>query len=141
MSLEGILNISGKSGLFRVLKTTPRSFIVESMDEHKKRFSVSAANRIAALSEISIYTLDDQMMLQEVFRRMRDHIATGAEMPDPKTDEKSLRDFFYKIVPDQDEEKVYASDVRKVLKWYSLLKSEIDFDEEDSDEETSDEEE
>ena len=125
MDLEGILNISGKPGLYKVLKTTPRSFIVESLDEKKKRFSVSAASRVAALSEISIYTLEDQEALSEVFLKM--HAGKDQHMlPEVKAADHEIRAYFYKILPDHDDERVYVNDIRKLIKWYRLLEDRID---------------
>jgi hypothetical protein len=74
--------------------------------------------KLAALNEITLFGLDEDIKLVDVFERMK----SASSVPDAKADGKKLREFFREVAPDHDEEKVYASDMKKVLAWYQVLK-------------------
>ena len=87
--------------------------------------------KLAALDEITIFGYDDDIKLTEVFEKMK----TSKNIPDAKADGKKLRDFFLEVAPDHDEEKVYASDMKKIINWFQLLKDMPFFNEDEKAEE------
>lgn len=131
MDLTKILAVSGKPGLFKMLTQAKNSFIVESLVDGK-RFPVFSHERVSSLEEISIFsTGDDDIPLREIFRKIFEQLE-GKSAPDPKSDPDVIKAFFAGVVPDFDEERVYPSDIKKVIAWYNLLleKEMLDFEEE-----------
>ena len=127
MSLKGVLSISGMGGLFKVVAQTKSGFIVESIVDNK-RLPVSATQKISMLEDISVYTTSDDVLLREVFLKMQEHDAEAAAI-DLKADGKVFKDFLTKVLPDWDQERVYASDILKMIKWYQLLRGKVTFEE------------
>jgi|SRR6185437_11827577 len=119
MNLQGIVAVSGKPGLWKALAQNKSGYILESMDEHKTKLvaNISTA-KIAALNEITLFGTEEDIRLTDVFERMK----SAGNIPDAKTDGKKLREFFREVAPDHDEEKVYASDMKKVVSWFQILK-------------------
>ncbi len=111
--------ISGKPGLYKMVSQTKNGLIVEGLDD-KKRFPVYSANQISALEEISIYTITEDFPLAKVLTNIYKH-ANGGETISPKASKEELMSFFGEILPDFDDEKVYPSDVKKIVQWYSTL--------------------
>ena len=123
MNLQGIVAVSGKPGLWRALTQNKTGFILESLDAQKIKLIANLSTaKLAALDEITLFGYTEDIKLTEVFERMK----TAANIPDAKADGKQLRTFFREIAPDHDEEKVYASDMKKVIVWYQVLKD-LDF--------------
>jgi hypothetical protein len=120
MGLKGIIAVSGMPGLYKVLAQNKSGFIVESLVD-KKRQPVSASQRISMLEDITVYMLEDDITLKEVFMKMKS-FAEGGALPDSKSDEKQLRKIFGEIVVGFDSERVYTSDIRKMFAWYQLVK-------------------
>lgn len=118
MNLTGIIYIAGMSGLFKVIAQTKNGFVVESLID-QKRMPISSSQRVSSLEDISIFTKGENMPLADVLTKIKENSAT---LIDTKSDSKTLRSYFKTIVPDYDEEKVYDSDIKKLLTWYSLLK-------------------
>ena len=119
MNLQGIVAVSGKPGLWRALAQNKTGYVLESLDAQKTKLIVNLSTaKLAALSEITIFGVDDDIKLTDVFEQMKG----AASIPDAKADGKKLRTFFFEVAPDHDEEKVYASDMKKVISWYQLLK-------------------
>ncbi|SDD65790.1 hypothetical protein SAMN05216464_102200 [Mucilaginibacter pineti] len=119
MNLQGIVAVSGKPGLWRALAQNKTGYVLESLDAQKTKLIVNLSTaKLAALSEITIFGVDDDIKLIDVFEEMK----SAASIPDTKADGKKLRTFFFEVAPDHDEEKVYASDMKKVISWYQLLK-------------------
>jgi hypothetical protein len=135
MDLSGILAIGGKPGLYRMVSQTKNGMIVEGMDD-KKRFPVYSAHQISALEEISIYTYEEDVPLKEVFKNMQATLA-GDSTPNAKASKNELMGFFEKVLPNYNEEQVYASDVKKVIQWYNTLEKNdlLHFEDEESKEE------
>ena len=120
MDLSKILAISGKPGLYEVISQTKNGFIVQSFLD-SKRFPVFAHERVSSLEEISIFTdEDDDLPVKDVFKLIYDH-KKGEKAPDPKSSPEDLKSFFAMVIPTYDKERVYASDIKKVLNWYNLL--------------------
>lgn len=119
MNLTGIISISGKPGLFKVIAQGKNNIIVESLSD-KKRVPAYAADRISALEDISIYTYSDDKPLREIYQAIFDK-QNGGEAPSHKSNIEDLKSFLSEILPDYDEERVYPSDIKKLFQWYNLL--------------------
>ena len=134
MDLSKILAISGKPGLYKMLSETKNGLLVESMDT-QKRFPVFAHEKVSSLEEISIFTEDEDMPLKEVLKKIHDTLE-GKKAPDHKSDPAGLRELFKKAIPEYDEERVYNSDIKKVILWYNMLLDHnlLDFSEEEKEE-------
>lgn len=119
MNLQGIVAVSGKPGLWRALAQNKTGYVLESLDAQKTKLIANLSTaKLAALNEITIFGLEDDIKLTDVFERMK---AAGS-IPSGKEDGKKLREFFYNVAPDHDEEKVYASDMKKIITWFNILK-------------------
>ena len=122
MNWNELASISGKKGLFKVVKPTRTGLIVESLDEKKQRMAVNAHQKISVLEEISIFTnsAEGTVPLQDVMKKIYAEF-----QDDPGVDSNDSKDelmaFLKHIVPDYDEEKVYPSDVKKLVAWYGIL--------------------
>jgi hypothetical protein len=119
MSLEKILTISGKPGLYQLQNQTRSGFLATSLVDGKK-ISVSAKQNVSILSEIAIYTLTEELPLSEVFTKISKK-ENGGEAISHKSTRDKLEEYFFEILPDYDEDKVYPSDIKKVIQWYNLL--------------------
>ncbi|MDC0637228.1 MAG: DUF5606 domain-containing protein [Flavobacteriaceae bacterium] len=119
MSLEKILSIAGKPGLYQIVTQTRSGVLAASLMDGKK-ITVSARENVSLLSEIAIYTLTQEVPLADVFK----HIAkkeNGGKALSHKSSKDELEAFFFEVLPDYDEDRVYASDIKKVVQWYNLL--------------------
>ena len=137
MDLKDIISISGKSGLFSVVGKSKNNVIVESITD-KKRFPIFNSNKISALSDISIYTYDEEILLSEIYRKIFES-NDGKKTILHSEDISKLRKKLEEFVPNYDQEQVYNSDIKKLFQWYNILhdtknlklkKSENDKDEE-----------
>ncbi|ULC58693.1 DUF5606 domain-containing protein [Flaviramulus sp. BrNp1-15] len=142
MSLDKVLSISGKPGLYKLITQTRGGFVAESLTD-KKRISVSIQNNVSVLSEIAIYTLTEEVPLKQVFKNIKDKENGKESSVSPKDSKDKLEEYFFDVLPDYDEDRVYASDIKKVIQWYNLLHKYDMLDELDSEEKenASDEEE
>lgn len=114
--LKDILSISGHSGLFKLVSQGKSNIIVESLTDGK-RMPAYATSRISALQDVSIFTVDGDVKLADVFVTLfENQIAV-----DPKASSKDLKATFLKALPDFDQERVYVSDFKKIFSWYLLL--------------------
>jgi hypothetical protein len=120
MSLDKILSISGKPGLFEIVAQTRSGFIAQSLID-KKKVSVSIHNNISVLSEIAVYTLTEELPLREVFKKIRDKENAQQTSISHKDSKDALEEYFFEVLPDYDEDRVYASDIKKIVQWYNLL--------------------
>lgn len=125
MNLHGIVSVSGKPGLWRALTQSKTGFILESLDEQKLKLVVNLSTaKLAALAEITVFGETEDLRLPDILERMK----TLATIPDTKkADGKALRTFFREAAPDHDEEKVYASDIKKIISWFEILKNRPEF--------------
>lgn len=121
MDLKDIVSITGKSGLYLVKAKTPKGIVVESIDENKRKFMVSSNFQVAFLEEITVFSrADDDLYLGDIFSKIKE--VDGKETRiGPKASSRDLMEYFREIAPDHDEERVYPSDVKKIIKWYNLL--------------------
>ena len=98
---------------------TRSGFLAESLVDGKK-ISVSGRHNVSLLSEIAIYTLTEELPLREVFLKISEK-ENGGEAINHKVSKDELEEYFFGILPDYDEDRVYASDIKKVVQWYNLL--------------------
>lgn len=117
--LKEILSISGKPGLYRLVNKTPNAIIVESLSDGK-RFPAYSNSRILGLEDISIYTDTSDILLREVLKKMMEN-ENSIPVPNHKSDKNSILKYFEEILPDYDKDRVYISDIKKILQWYSIL--------------------
>ncbi len=137
--LKGILAISGQSGLFKVLSEGKNTVIVESL-LNGKRSTVYANVKMSALEDIAIYTTDEDLPLRKVFKKIYEK-ENGGKAIDVKNTPEELKKYFAEILPDYDREKVYFSDIKKVISWYNLLQEKelLDLEDEKEDEKKKEE--
>ena len=119
MELEGILSISGKPGLYKMVAQGKGRIIVESLSD-RKRIPISALNQVSALEDIAIYTDTEEVPLKDVFTNIAEKEQCAPCISYKEGDAK-LKDYFAEILPDYDESRVYTSHIKKVLKWYNQL--------------------
>lgn len=120
MDLTGIISISGRPGLYRVVAQGKNNIIVESLSDGKK-FPAYATDRISALDDISIYTYEEDVPLKEIYTNMYKKY-DGGEAVSHKESLKNLEKELEDFLPDYDKERVYSSDIKKIFQWYNLLK-------------------
>ncbi|MFW5753916.1 MAG: DUF5606 domain-containing protein [Marinilabiliaceae bacterium] len=116
--LKGILAISGKPGLYKMITNARNSIIVESLIDGK-RMPAYATSKISSLEDISIFTDDGDANLAEVFARIFEQ---GIAINPAKASANDLKKAFREALPEYDEDRVYVSDIKKVFSWYNLLK-------------------
>lgn len=134
MNLKDILSISGYSGLFRFIAKSRNGIIVESLAD-KKRMNVSASSKVVSLEDITIYTDDKDLPLSEALKAIFDK-EQGQKSLDAKSSAEDLKKYFAEVVPAYDRDKVYVSDIKKLLSWYNQLQALdlLKFDEEPKEE-------
>ena len=120
MGLEKILAIGGKPGLYKLLTQTRTGFVAESLLDGKK-ITVGLRSNVSVLSEIAIYTLDEEIPLRQVFLNIQVKEKGGKTSISHKDEKIKLEEYFFEVLPDYDEDRVYASDISKVLNWYNIL--------------------
>ncbi len=120
MSLEKLLTIAGKPGLFKLVTQTRNGFIAESLLD-KKKISVSMQHNVSILSEIAIYTLTEEVPLVRVFSKIKEKEEGKQTSVNHKASKDELEEYFFEVLPDYDEDRVYASDIKKIIRWYNIL--------------------
>lgn len=124
MEYNRIVAVTGLSGLFEVLSSKADGAIVRSLEDKSTRFVSSRIHNLSHLESIEVYTVRDNVSLSDVFAAMK---ASGKPLPDTK-DNKILKAYFESVYPDLDFERVYASDLKKMVKWYEVLQqNEVDY--------------
>ena len=119
MNLQGIVAVSGKPGLWKALAQNKTGYVLESLDAQKTKLIANLSTaKLAALNEITIFGLEEDIKLTDVLERMK----AAASVPGSRDDGKKLREFFYEVAPGHDEEKVYASDMKKIITWFGIIK-------------------
>ena len=119
MDLQGIISISGRPGLFKIVTQGKSNVIVESLID-KKRFPAFASEKISSIEDISIFTYEEDVKLTDVFSTILSQ-NDGKEAINHKVEEAVLRKTFEGVLPNYDIDRVYLSDIRKVFQWYNLL--------------------
>jgi hypothetical protein len=124
MTLTEIATISGKGGLFKVIAPTKSGVILESLDESKTKLVATAAHRLSLLNEISIYTTTKEgtVGLAEILKKI--HTEFGNDLGvDSNSDASELKAFLKSVLPAYDENRVYVSDIKKLVRWYGTLQT------------------
>ncbi|QYJ67465.1 DUF5606 family protein [Flavobacterium litorale] len=121
MSIDKILAISGKPGLYALKVQTRTGFVAESLTDGKK-ITVGLRSNVSLLSEISVYTYDGEVRLSEVFTAIAKKEDKGPSISH-KEDNATLIAYFREVMPDFDEDRVYASDIKKIINWYNMLQA------------------
>ncbi|WP_333694593.1 DUF5606 family protein [Flavobacterium sp.] len=119
MSLQKILAISGKPGLFELKLQTRTGFVAESLLDGKK-ITVGMRSNVSLLSEIAVYTYNEEIKLAEVFKAIAAKENEGASISH-KEDNAVLLSYFREVMPEFDEDRVYPSDIKKIINWYNML--------------------
>jgi hypothetical protein len=119
MDLSGIISVTGMSGLYKVISQTKSGLIVESLVDGK-RLPVYSTSKLSSLDDISIYGQGDDIPLKQILRGIRDS-KSGTSVPTSKDSNDLIKAAFAEFVPEFDEDRVYASDMKKVFVWYTLL--------------------
>jgi len=122
MTLDKILAIAGKPGLFALKIQTRTGFVAESLIDNK-RLSVNVQQNVSILSEIAIYTLTEEVPLKQVFLKIKEKENGQQTSVSAKASKDALEEFFFNVLPDYDEDRVYVSDIKKVIQWYNLLQT------------------
>ena len=126
MEFNKIIAVTGKPGLFEVVSQTKTGVIVASLAD-KKRFPITSTQNISMLENIAIYTYDEEVLLLNVFKKMYE-LAEGKETISHKESGKTLEKYFLEVLPEYDAERVYTSNIKKVVQWYNILiKAGLDF--------------
>jgi len=122
MEYKDLASVSGKGGLYRVIKPTRTGVILETMDEKKQRFMAGMHQRVSLLNEISIYTTTQEgsTPLENVFQTIYNEFGNDTGL-DSGSDQDELKSFLKHILPEYDEERVYPSDIKKLIVWYDIL--------------------
>ncbi len=120
MELDKILAISKKPGLYKLITQSRGGFIAESLLD-QKRISVSISSNVSLLSEIAIYTLGEELPLKDVLSKIFDKEKGAETSTSLKASKDDLEAYFFSVLPDYDEDRVYPSDIKKILNWYNLL--------------------
>ena len=126
MDFNKIISVSGKPGLFQVISQSKNAVIAESLVE-KKRLAINTTQNVSLLENIAIYTYEEDMPLLDVFTSIFKK-TEGKEALSHKESSKKLTAFFTEVIPNYDDERVYASNIKKVIQWYNILtKAGMDF--------------
>ena len=139
MDLSKILSISGKSGLYKVISQMKNAVLVESLTD-KHRFPAFSHEKVSSLEEIAVFTASEDKPLKEILKAMFEKEG-GKPAIDAKSDNKQLQAYFLEVVPDYDTDRVYISDIRKIISWYNLLAEQNLLDFTEKEEEKKDEKE
>ena len=120
MELDKIIAISGRPGLFEVQVQTRTGFVAHSLVDGK-RITASIRDQVSLLSEINIYGLQDEVPLAEIFQKILAKENGAVCSVKPKAPATDLEAFFFEVFQDYDEERVYPSDIKKIIQWYNVL--------------------
>lgn len=125
-NLQKTLSIAGQPGLFKFVAQANSGVVVESLSTGKRNMYGMNA-RLTSLSDISIYTADEELPLLKVLEAMRE-ILGESDAPDPKTKPEALKEFFNNVIPDYDRDRFYVSHMKKIVDWYNELKKHASLD-------------
>jgi hypothetical protein len=121
MDLKEIMSVSGQSGLFRFISQGRNGIIVESFSDKKRSF-INASSKVSSLEDIAIFTSEEEVPLKQVLKSIFEH-EKGGPAPDPKSSPEELKSFMERILPTYDHERVYVSDIKKLVTWYNTMLS------------------
>ena len=125
MDYNKIISITGMSGLYELLSSRADGAVVKSLEDNSTKFASSRQHQFSHLESIEVYTTKENTFLGEVFEAMK---KSDEKIPESNADPKALKAYYEKVVPDMDFEKVFNSDLKKMVKWYYILeKNKVDF--------------
>ncbi len=126
MTLDELIVISGKPGIFKINAQSKSGLIVESLKD-KKKFPVMNIHNVSSLNDIAVYTYEEEVPLKQVFLNIHKK-ENGAKTISHKENKNKLTDFFTEVLPNYDTERVYPSNIKKVVQWYNqLVDAKFDF--------------
>ncbi|MDX1476638.1 MAG: DUF5606 domain-containing protein [Saprospiraceae bacterium] len=118
MKLDNVLAVSGHPGLYRLVTTRTNGLIVEDFDSGKRNFISLRKHQFTPLESVGIYTYQDVVKLEDIFLKIK---GSGDPVPAPNASPQELHAFLREILPDYDEDRVFLSDIKKLIKWYLFL--------------------
>ena len=123
MKIADIATVSGKGGLYKVLAPTKSGVILESLDEAKTKMVATTSHRLSLLNEISIYTTtkEGNIPLEDVLKKVQKDFGDDPGV-DANSDSDELKAFMKSVLPEYDEDRVYTSDIKKLIRWYGLIR-------------------
>ncbi len=119
MEYSKIIAITGKPGLFKAVSQTKTGFVVESLLDNK-RFPITSTNNVSLIENIAIYTYEEEVPLLDVFKSIFEK-ENGGKAISHKESGNKLTSYFAEVLPEYDDERVYTSNIKKVIQWYNLL--------------------
>ncbi len=123
MDLKEIIAISGLPGLFHMVHQRSNGMIVKSLDDQKARFVTARTHTFTALQNIAVYTNDGSIELEEALQMMMKQEKDSPPVDARQSDPVALYEYFEKVIPDFDRDKVYPNDIKKIIRWYHILKA------------------
>jgi len=126
--LQDIANISGKPGLYRILKPGRTGIIIETLDAKREKTMAAASAKVSILKDVSVYIEDEEaesIPLKDVFLKIREKLGKDLSFDPRKLIEPELRDQFEEVLPNFHKERVYTSDIRKIFAWYQILSEQV----------------
>jgi hypothetical protein len=118
MDYSKIISVTGLGGLYELVTSKADGAVVRSLEDKSTKFVSSRVHNFSHLESIEVYTVKDNTVLAELFKEMKN---SKEAIPDAKADGKALKSYFEKVYPDLDFERVYASDMKKIVSWYGIL--------------------
>ena len=138
MDYSKIISVTGLSGLYELVASKADGAVVRSLEDKSTKFVSSRVHNFSHLESIEIYTVTNNTVLAEVFKSIKE---SKEPLPDAKADGKALKSYFEKVYPDLDFDRVYASDMKKIISWYGILtKNNIEIKQSVDEEENTDSE-
>lgn len=119
MNYSKLVSVTGLGGLFELVSTKADGGIVRSLEDKSTKFVSNRVHNFSHLESIEIYTVKDNVNLADIFLAMQESKET---LPDGKADPKALKAYFEKVYPDMDFERVYSSDMKKMVRWFTLIR-------------------
>lgn len=118
MDYSKIISVTGLSGLYELVTSKADGAVVRSLEDKSTKFVSSRVHNFSHLESIEIYTTKENTVLAEIFKAIKE---SSEPKPDAKADGKALKNYFEKVYPDLDFDRVYASDMKKIIKWFEIL--------------------
>jgi hypothetical protein len=118
MDYSKIISVTGLGGLYELVASKADGAVVRSLEDKSTKFVSSRVHNFSHLESIEVYTVKDNTVLADVFEQIKN---SKEPLPDSKADGKALRSYFEKVYPDLDFDRVYASDMKKIIAWYGIL--------------------
>ena len=133
--LKTILSVSGKPGLYKLVSNGKNMVIVESLTD-KKKMPIHARDKVVSLGDISIYTETDDVPLKNILSSIKEKESGNKASINTSAKPEELKKYFSEILPDFDKDRVYPTDIKKIISWYNILTdAEFDFEKEENNEE------